>query len=838
MNKTLLYARESVVFDKVLTLVDADGAPIDITGWTFALDLTRQAGSSDLSLDMNTASGDGGFAVVDGSAGELRMVVLQAALAGIEDTTGDFTLFGDLLGTAPASSAVFVRDIRLNVTTAGTEFAGTSYEVALESIGAVLKTELNAIVDQAEAWAEGTEPGGASTKSAKEWAESIAAQAYHSYLTGENKLPVSISSITTSGGATKTGREVTIPIGVTGNNTFIREYLNAADLPETWEVGQKRQIFFALLLSAPFTRTLVPKLNVRRTDLVTVDRTEGTPTIVYATAGFAIYRFEYTVQGDENQIRPEVKLSSVGNAATVETIEPIGVTIGQAEPLDKTITAMTAMIRERETSLLAWMAKYSVPNHPDIYDEIITVETDGSGDFTSVKAAYEAITKTKSFHHVLIRIGEGLFNETEQITHDGEFFVHFVGRGLHVSRINYNPGDGASGVLIDTDSAFKLQGSYRIEGLSIHATNARYTLHPESDGDNGDGIFANRVWIIRNNEIKHLGNPSGNNYRAPQSQSAIGAGTSSGKFFLIEHNYIEAANGAAVACHNNDDFAFATVLLIHGNTLVSGSASGRALSFGFLQSGCPDLIAYTHNTIHGIVYIDPTAGASPFTANASLFSEIHIIGFGNTPHVVYVGDEENGANNAYYPRITDEEKSLLNTTGATIPRKTMVAYDRRMDAIRPMTSADDPELFAGVTLQDIAAGTRGRVKHKGWLSAYRVNGITPASFTGSINGTALTVSAISSGTLEVGDLVEGTGVLERTYITALGTGSGGTGTYTVNVNYNGTGGNPAAVASTAMKGRPSLFKKYSVDPGTDGKAIKGGAQSLLRAVTRTGVEIA
>lgn len=149
MTKTLLYARESVAFDKVLTLVDADGAPIDITGWTFELDLTRQAGSPDLTLDMDTATGDGGFAIVDGEAGELRMVVQQAALAGVDDTTGDFTLFGDLLGTAPSSSPVFVSDIRLNVTVAGSNFPGSSYQVTLEAIGAVLKTELTSIKEAA-----------------------------------------------------------------------------------------------------------------------------------------------------------------------------------------------------------------------------------------------------------------------------------------------------------------------------------------------------------------------------------------------------------------------------------------------------------------------------------------------------------------------------------------------------------------------------------------------------------------------------------------------------------------------------------------------------------------
>lgn len=66
------------------------------------------------------------------------------------------------------------------------------------------------------------------------------------------------------------------------------------------------------------------------------------------------------------------------------------------------------------------------------------------------------------------------------------------------------------------------------------------------------------------------------------------------------------------------------------------------------------------------------------------------------------------------------------------------------------------------------------------------------TFTGSISGTTLTVTARSGapgGTLQVGDIITGTGVSPGTTITALGTGTGLTGTYTVN--------NSQSVPSTA-----------------------------------------
>ena len=54
-----------------------------------------------------------------------------------------------------------------------------------------------------------------------------------------------------------------------------------------------------------------------------------------------------------------------------------------------------------------------------------------------------------------------------------------------------------------------------------------------------------------------------------------------------------------------------------------------------------------------------------------------------------------------------------------------------------------------------------------------------ASFTATISGTVLNVTAVASGTLGVGRYINGPGVAKGTRITALGTGAGSTGTYTV-----------------------------------------------------------
>jgi hypothetical protein len=63
------------------------------------------------------------------------------------------------------------------------------------------------------------------------------------------------------------------------------------------------------------------------------------------------------------------------------------------------------------------------------------------------------------------------------------------------------------------------------------------------------------------------------------------------------------------------------------------------------------------------------------------------------------------------------------------------------------------------------------------------NGQIGATFTGSISGTTLTITSISSGAIAVGQTISGVGVIDGTTITGFLTGAGGnvneTGTYTV-----------------------------------------------------------
>ena len=66
-----------------------------------------------------------------------------------------------------------------------------------------------------------------------------------------------------------------------------------------------------------------------------------------------------------------------------------------------------------------------------------------------------------------------------------------------------------------------------------------------------------------------------------------------------------------------------------------------------------------------------------------------------------------------------------------------------------------------------------------WADTTALLRVVRAVVTGSIAGTTLTVTAVTSGTLVVGQTIGGAGITEGTTITAFGTGTGGVGTYKV-----------------------------------------------------------
>jgi hypothetical protein len=118
--------------------------------------------------------------------------------------------------------------------------------------------------------------------------------------------------------------------------------------------------------------------------------------------------------------------------------------------------------------------------------------------------------------------------------------------------------------------------------------------------------------------------------------------------------------------------------------------------------------------------------------------------------------------------------SAYNVTNTTITVTSTTAFTYSMGSTPTVNAtsvgyfASTPAAPTSVLWQELAVST--------------VTPLGSASFTGSISGQTLTVSALASGAIQIGQTVNGVGVTAGTTIIALGTGSGGTGTYTVSAS--------------------------------------------------------
>jgi len=135
----------------------------------------------------------------------------------------------------------------------------------------------------------------------------------------------------------------------------------------------------------------------------------------------------------------------------------------------------------------------------------------------------------------------------------------------------------------------------------------------------------------------------------------------------------------------------------------------------------------------------------------------------------------------------------------------------------------------GTTDTTVAAGSfttgvRHTVVSIGTTNFVTIGATAAAVVTGSISGTTLTVTAVTSGTLAVGAVISGTGVTAGTSITVLGSGTGGVGTYTVSASQT--------VSSTTITRQPVVGATFT----TSGAGSGTGTASVrsISSVTLTG----
>lgn len=110
-------AKESVGFYETWTLGgSAFAGLVDISGWTFKASFERFAGDPQaFTLEMAATPTAQGFYIFNASARLVTCRILPAALQAITDTTGNFTLYADLLATPPGAARFSVADLQFTI---------------------------------------------------------------------------------------------------------------------------------------------------------------------------------------------------------------------------------------------------------------------------------------------------------------------------------------------------------------------------------------------------------------------------------------------------------------------------------------------------------------------------------------------------------------------------------------------------------------------------------------------------------------------------------------------------------------------------------------------------
>ncbi len=148
---------------------------------------------------------------------------------------------------------------------------------------------------------------------------------------------------------------------------------------------------------------------------------------------------------------------------------------------------------------------------------------------------------------------------------------------------------------------------------------------------------------------------------------------------------------------------------------------------------------------------------------------------------------------------------------AAIAATTMTVSAVGSGALFPGQTISGTGVTTGTTIVAQLTGTAGGT------GTYQVSISQTASST-TISATStqgvLTVSAVSSGTLAVGQVISGTGVTAGTYITAKLTGTGGTGTYVVSVSQTAT--STTITAGAVSVTFDSVSSAFVISAGSNG----------------------
>lgn len=364
----------------------------------------------------------------------------------------------------------------------------------------------------------------------------------------------------------------------------------------------------------------------------------------------------------------------------------------------------------------------------------ITVTTDGTGDYTSLRSAIDSITDSSSKKVYNVMIYEGTYDimsyySTAEKADSGFIglvipdYVNLIGVGKKENTILKGElADAENFATIQRISTLNLSKNNNLENLTVTAKNHRYAIHDESSN-----LYKEWVRKVKNCYFEHYGNVAG----AWTSVQAWGEGCSDGSYseFIDCEFRDNSIDVPPYSTHNNVGFAKATIH-IFTNCKFINNADGYAIRFGSMNSGQIEKVIMNNCTLNGTLLLSEEVAGSNI--------DFYVSGSGNTkaPFVI-----NSTAGTGYYTHFSDETMVVKNTSGASIFGCKPVKHDG-FGKVKAIGTTDSAAMCCGITFGTISNGTFGVIKTSGYFKTSWI-GLTMAigDKLGIVNGALAVVTS-------------------------------------------------------------------------------------------------
>ncbi|MDB5733212.1 MAG: hypothetical protein JWQ03_3107 [Variovorax sp.] len=383
-----------------------------------------------------------------------------------------------------------------------------------------------------------------------------------------------------------------------------------------------------------------------------VTATRSASPVVTALSQKFLVTYTYTVQGDEIEIWPYNALTGVVAAASPETItlQDISYRLSTTTSSilsvgEENLAARDALTQARAITAASALVVAALSGE---YSNVITVEKDGTGDFTTILDALGSITDNSASNTYAIVIGEGTHTE-EEIFPPAPGYIDLIGRN-RARTIIYGY-FAPSRALADITAYSTIRNVYpgRLINLTILAENRRYALHPEGNGVLNIG----GMYDIINCHVEHLGNQGAKDYQAgigtPAGASGTygvwpnwvgwGCGTADAQNYRFQNTLIKGVTGG-MATHNSVDCSRGVTFHFEGGAVIATNSDAPAIQFSSQGALAESIASFVGTTIVGdvIMYNSLWYQTSAAKVRAN-HNEWRISLIGCTPAVCWASDE-------------------------------------------------------------------------------------------------------------------------------------------------------------------------------------------------------